>query len=111
MATSLSINRIDEGVSGLIVSGELDIGTSEQLRVEVDHALKSQSPSLHLDLTGVSFIDSMGIKCLLHAASSGQEQSKPVTFETSMQVQRIVDALGLRDRLPTQSKASRGARG
>jgi anti-anti-sigma factor len=105
MSIALTINREQtDQTPRLIVAGELDIDTSDQLRIEVDHALRLDGPGLHLDLTGVKFIDSMGIKCLLHAALIGQERHKPVTFENSPEVQRIVDVLGLRDRLPDGSK-------
>ena len=106
MATALTINHEQlDGVPQLIVSGELDIDTSEQLRIEVEHTLRSDVSALHLDLTRVTFVDSMGIKCLLHAATIGQEREKPVTFKNSPQVQRIVDALGLHDRLPLRGQA------
>jgi anti-sigma B factor antagonist len=84
----------------IVVEGELDLVTSERLRHEVDLRLDERPARLHIDLNDVSFIDSMGIKCLLNAATRGTRRDVDVSFSYGQPVGRIVEALGLRDRLP-----------
>lgn len=107
MTTPFRLALLRDG-SGTVVAceGELDILTSEQLRTGVERALAERPASLTIDCTRVDFIDSVGIRALLHAASSGRERGAEVRFRHSPQVQRIVNALGLRERLPHGEAAS-----
>jgi len=49
----------------VVVSGELDIATAPQLRQAVTEALSEGPSTLHLDLSGVSFIDCAGLQVLI----------------------------------------------
>jgi anti-anti-sigma factor len=46
------------------VAGELDIATAPALESTLLHALDSEAASIVLDLERVSFIDSMGLRCV-----------------------------------------------
>ncbi len=55
--------------SVLAVSGEIDIATVDVLRVAVERVLASPAADVWIDLSEVGFMDSTGIKVLLHARS------------------------------------------
>ena len=57
--------RAHEGRALLSVAGEVDLETASQLGDAAADALQSVSPHLLLDLSGVTFMDSTGLKVLL----------------------------------------------
>jgi len=65
--------RVDEhddgGVRVISVAGELDLGTAPQLCVRLDATRSGRSPRLLVDLTGLGFCDSTGLRALLGAAA------------------------------------------
>jgi anti-anti-sigma factor len=54
------------GKSLLRASGEIDLATVEQLDMAVSQVLEEGHHEIVIDLTGVSFMDSSGIRSLLH---------------------------------------------
>lgn len=70
--SSLRIDRsADGGPDRLDVAGELDISTVDDFAA----AIESTSPdsTITLNLAALTFMDSSGLKALLHARSSGRE--------------------------------------
>ena len=57
--------RHDQDRAVVTVGGEVDLETSPQLGDHVLAALQDVSPHVVLDLTGVTFMDSTGLKVLL----------------------------------------------
>jgi anti-sigma B factor antagonist len=53
-------------VETLHVSGALDVATAPELERAVVSALDGQGGEFHLDLSGLTFMDSSGAKVLLH---------------------------------------------
>ena len=64
----------DGGVPGLVVTGEVDVATSPQLR----HARQAVSEAGHapivVDLSGLTFIDSSGLGVLVSARNALRER-------------------------------------
>jgi anti-sigma B factor antagonist len=91
MDFKLSTTTID-GIGGLLVSmeGELDISTADRLAEQVSLAVDTDCP-LVVDLTGCHFIDSTGLRCLLHAHRSlaGNEQPMGVVVHDG-QVRKLL---------------------
>ncbi|MDQ1620343.1 MAG: anti-sigma factor antagonist [Actinomycetota bacterium] len=54
-----------EGCAVVTVGGEVDLGTANQLSDYAVTALQDSGPSLVIDLAGVTFMDSTGLKVLL----------------------------------------------
>jgi anti-sigma B factor antagonist len=48
-------------------AGELDVGSCRKLIDAIERAYEPQLERLRVDLSGVTFIDSTGIGCLIHA--------------------------------------------
>jgi anti-anti-sigma factor len=92
----------------LAVRGELDLATVPALREAVDDVLPASPPRLHLDLSGVSFIDSTGCRELLRTADRGATAGVPVELVVpaqNRQVRRVLDLLQLEQRLPIHDVA------
>jgi anti-sigma B factor antagonist len=65
-----SVKERDEaGVRIIAVAGELDIATAPELCARLDSSRLVRGPRLLVDLSGVGFCDSTGLRALLGAAS------------------------------------------
>jgi anti-anti-sigma factor len=60
----LNVARDERGTCRLTLRGELDLGTAEQL----ERALADAGDDVVLDLRGLTFMDSTGVRALLQAA-------------------------------------------
>ncbi len=86
----------------LSLTGELDMASTEVL----EHALDSEEVRRHalvvLDLEGVQFIDSTGLRCILAALElcRARQQEFAIT-PGSQQVQRLLRITGAAEHLPT----------
>jgi anti-anti-sigma factor len=58
----------EEGVSRVAMRGELDLGSAEEL----ERALAEAGDDVLLDLRGLMFMDSTGVRVLLEAAERGR---------------------------------------
>jgi anti-sigma B factor antagonist len=89
-----------DGVRVVFV-GELDIGAAQEAedvlrRVEADGA-----PTLTIDLRGLTFMDSTGLRMLVAADKRSREAGRTLRIiRGPAPVQRILDLTGLGDRLP-----------
>ena len=93
--------RVEEDGDELAVHavGELDIAGAPALEHSMLHALESGAPSIVLDLTEVTFIDSMGLRVLLWAAHS-DENGDSLRIRIGSAVRRRIEMIGLERSLP-----------
>ena len=64
MDLALSTHQVDD-LAIVTVGGEVDLDTASQLGDHALDAVRDVSPHVVLDLTGVTFMDSTGLKVLL----------------------------------------------
>jgi anti-sigma B factor antagonist len=76
-------------------AGEIDLATVDVLWAEIE-AASGETDALVLDLRGVTFIDSAGLRLVLQT-SRGVERFSVV--RGPREVQRVFDLVGLDDRL------------
>jgi len=88
-----------DGTRVLTMAGELDIAAAETVRRAIDERLED-ARSVRVDCTDVTFIDSIGVKALLHLLLSSHERGAIVEFSFSTPVARVLNALGIADRFP-----------
>lgn len=82
------------------VSGELDVSRVEQLGQELRRAKESDAERILLDLTGVTFIDSSGIRLLIQATERSREGRDRLRLRPVQgQVRRVLEMTGMLDRL------------
>jgi anti-anti-sigma factor len=70
--------RIEDhhGTPVVHVRGELDLSTCEQVETALAKAEGANPPTLVLDLSGVSFMDSTGVRTLLQADSRARRDGR-----------------------------------
>ncbi len=82
-------------------SGELDIATAEQLERELLAVEQTDVERIVLDLSGLAFIDSTGLRVVLDANDRcGGSVDRLRVIAGSPAVDRLFDLVGLRERLP-----------
>ena len=80
--------------------GALDLGSSRGLQTRLAELAGETTPEAILDLSGVSFIDSVGLGVVLKAASRFHRQAKRLLIVAPEgPVHRILDFAGVTDRL------------
>ena len=97
----ISVVPVRDGVARVNVRGELDVATSPSLQRCLDGELTA-GRGVELDLSGVPFIDSSGIRVLLIELGSFAEQGRDFTVCTPLrdQVRRVLELTGVLERLP-----------
>jgi anti-sigma B factor antagonist len=80
--------------------GELDIATVELLERDLIAAEQTDADTIVLDLRGLSFIDSTGLKLLLDANDRSADTDRLRMIAGSPALERLLDIVGLRERLP-----------
>jgi anti-sigma B factor antagonist len=83
----------------LSVAGDLDMSTAQQLLLAVEDAVGGEPALLVVDLSGVQFMDSVGLAALVNAQRAGKPTR--MRFVASAPVQRTLDLVGLNELLDT----------
>ena len=86
----------------LEVSGACDLSCHEQLRERLLEAEARDPREIVVDLTGLTFIDSNGLRVLIGAWSRSRQAGRRfrVVIADSGQVPRVIQATGVRQVLP-----------
>jgi anti-sigma B factor antagonist len=96
---SVSSTRSDEMIT-IACSGELDIATAPDVEREITRAVAPQGPKLvRLDWSGLTFMDSTGIRLLLSTVRRCKEAGRELVWDLSPPAQRALDAVGIHDEL------------
>ena len=81
------------------VTGEIDMSTVDVLRRELGNARAADATTL-LDLSGVTFIDSSGLRILIEAHQTRLDSDASLTLRSpSAAVQRLLEISGLTSHL------------
>jgi anti-anti-sigma factor len=88
-------------------SGDVDTNVAEVFRDMMLRVMRRHSPSLLLDLSGVSFMDCAGLRALLLTQRRpGMRGGSVSLIAESPAVRRIIDLLGVRDVFPVRERLS-----
>ena len=77
------------------LSGELDMAGAEDVRRFIDTTLAKNYDSVAFDCRGITFIDSIGVKALIHLAKRCAEIGIEPTFHMSERIERVMTSMGL----------------
>ena len=81
--------------------GELDLSNAKTLEAELRRAIGGDAPGVVLDLSGVTFIDSAGLRVLLLMAKhSLQNGGRLCLLRGSEPVDRVIEVGGVESSLP-----------
>lgn len=88
-------------VHSICLCGELDLATADVVQDELTRVEGSDASSIVLDLSGLTFIDSTGIRLLFSAAARSRAESERLTLlRGGAAVQRALQLTALEDQLP-----------
>ena len=86
----------------LELQGELDMASSAELQSALAQANNKESSTVVLDLRGVSFLDSTGLKAIFKARKAVRQRGQQFAVTPgSAQVQRLLSLTGLDEHLLT----------
>jgi anti-anti-sigma factor len=103
--------RERQGRYTLILSGELDLQTSPQLTSAITRLCEAGALEIEIDLRDVSFIDSSGVRAILHAKEQceGHRAEFFIVPGTHPGPRRLFEIMALTDKLPWREAASNGS--
>ena len=87
-----------DGSYRVIASGELDIATVPVLEEAFDEALAAEAARIVVDLGGVTFIDSTGLRLLIRMNETCADGT--LAIRSTAIVDRLLQVTGLLDQLP-----------
>lgn len=92
--------RRDGDTTVVILSGELDMHSSEQLSSAVAMVLDGLPHEIEVDARGLSFTDSAGLRALLIARDDAEAKNVALRLaHVSDHLDRLLDITGLRETL------------
>jgi anti-anti-sigma factor len=87
------------GARSFRVTGSLDVPSAGSLH-EVLDLLSREPGDITLDLAGVTFMDSGGLRALLQACSDLGDRGEVLVVNPSSQVRHLMDLTGVEDACP-----------
>ena len=99
----LKIVTHDEGDERVLsLSGELDPHTAPVLSAELDDAIAAGTSTVVLELSGLGFVDSSGLRVIIAANTElGERGGRLVLRSPSETVRRLLEITGLLDHIQT----------
>ena len=101
--TGLLTIRVEREDDALIVhaAGELDLASGKEFESELTRAIRSSVSGVVLELRGVTFIDSSGLRALLAGAKLSSKIGRRLRIlRGSSSVRRAIEVSGLEGSLP-----------
>ncbi len=98
-----AFNIREEGRAGrhrLVLEGELDLAAAQELETAMVRVCGQGSRQVDLDLRGVTFMDSMGLRSLLAAKETCAKSGAEFAVVPNPRLQRIFEVTGMLDVLP-----------
>jgi anti-sigma B factor antagonist len=92
-----------EGATVIRARGELDMATVELLDSHLEEAMR-EAESIELDMTGVTFIDSTGLRALIMAREAASAADREFAVVPSAAVRKLVELAGLADFIPLRAE-------
>lgn len=80
--------------------GELDIEGIPQVELAIARAERAPASHLRLDLSGLRFMDSMGIRLLLALAKRAEPGWLAIVRPGNPEILEMLEVIGVADRLP-----------
>ena len=106
--TILEVETDDkDGLAHVVLRGELDLSTVGKVQDELDKVESSTPPVLVLDLSGLTFLDSTGLRCVVTADERARKSGRRLVIVRGPDhVQRVFTITKLDERLEMVDDAS-----
>jgi anti-sigma B factor antagonist len=86
---------VSEGVSYLVVTGEVDLLYADELREAGEAALTPLAGTLRIDLSGVTFMDSTGLAALIAIRNKAEPSHVFILEKPTRNVRRVLEVTGM----------------
>lgn len=98
----LTLTSVREGdVHTVCLFGELDLATADAVADEIGRVQATDAPSIVIDLSGLTFMDSTGVRLMLNAnARSRADANRLTMLRGGVAVQRVLELCGVDRLLP-----------
>ncbi|MFN8051013.1 MAG: STAS domain-containing protein [Acidimicrobiales bacterium] len=97
---SAAVERIDRSSWRVTVAGELDVRTAGELAEVLEPLVTKERCSVVVNLSGVDFMDSSGLRALVRAANEASSAGGSLVLaRVSDSVKRLLEVTGLVDHL------------
>jgi anti-sigma B factor antagonist len=108
MVEILEIETKDrDGLVHVVLRGELDLSTVGKVQDALDRVEQSSPPTVVLDLSKLSFLDSTGLRCIVTADERARQAGRRVVLVRGPEpVQRVFTITRLEERLEMVDDAS-----
>jgi len=102
--------RVSDGGDAITIrcEGELDIAVTSMVRDAVLAVLRGTPNEIALDWTGVTFMDSSGIRLLLQTMLLCRDHGVELTWSLSDAARKTLDLVGIHDALLTDHASGSG---
>jgi len=91
----MSIDQRDDGVTWVVLSGQMDLAGAQQIDTRFS-AVSGGSRKVLVDLSGVGFLASMGIRTLVMGAKTvASKGGKMVLFQPNPEVEKVLVSSGI----------------
>ena len=102
---SMGSLRIHTSLQGgrhtIVASGELDVSSAQMLEETISEACTAGATELVLDMGGIEFMDSTGLKAILSGKAMCEEHDCEYSLTPAQRpVERALTMMGIRSRLP-----------
>jgi anti-sigma B factor antagonist len=104
----LEIETLDrDGLVHVALRGELDLSTVSKVQDELKRVEQSSPPTVVLDLSKLSFLDSTGLRCIVTADERARQAGRRIVLVRGPEpVQRVFTITRLEERLEMVDDAS-----
>ena len=97
----LQVRELENGIRLITLNGQLDIDGTNQIETQLAELCAGENQRILLDLSGVSFLASIGIRLLtLTAKSIVSRNGKIVLLHPTPDVQHVLDVTGIPAMIP-----------
>lgn len=91
---------IDDGERGLVLTGEIDAHTASALDTALEQRLQAGSPLIELDMSGVTFMDSSGLRVVIAGTEAARASGGDLTLVAlTSSVEKLIGVSGLGEHL------------
>jgi len=91
----VEVSQDSEGATVITCGGEIDFHNVGDLNEAINRSMTTDLKPLRLDLSGVGFMESSGLACLLEASATCRRRGVVLQLVPSQAVSRILDLVGI----------------
>ena len=106
----IAVHDLEGGITRVALSGRIDIAGAQEIDLPMGIVAGSRQ-AVVIDLSGVSFIASMGLRCLVSAAKRvSSKQGRMVLLSPNAHIETVIRSTGIDTVIPIFHDAEEASR-